>query len=718
MLSNNCFLAGWLLFLVLSAPRNIAAHHPPDEGMWLPLLISQNFDEMKRLGIQLTPEQIYSVNNSSLKDAIVSFGGYCTGSFVSDQGLIFTNHHCGYSSIQFHSSPEKDYLTNGFWAKTKSEELPTPELFVQVLQRMENITTQVMDGSNFSAGKANNIAMMAAENGRYVTEVKPMFGGSEYYLFVYERFTDVRMVGAPPSSIGKFGGDTDNWMWPRHTGDFSVFRVYADKDNKPAAYSPDNVPYKPKHFLPITLEGYKVGDFAMILGFPGRTNRYLTSRQIQHRQYLTNPAIIKLYRQKMTTMKREMDKDNEVRIKVADIYASGMNGYKYYIGMNEGLEKLNLIAQVRNQEAAFMAWAEADPERKNKYANILPAIDKLYDDWMPYSKLHTYLTQGILNTTGITFAANYWRLYKQQETMGSKIDSTTQVQLVEDAEKHFKDYAAATDQKILQNLLTTFYFDIPVNQQPKFLREIMRKYGERKPATAIEKYVKKLYGNTRLTNINKVKALIKKADFKKLKKDPMIEYIDGMIEPMLSELGQRYEIFEKTEAELNRRYIAALKEMYPDRKFYPDANFTLRLSYGSVQGYAPSPSVSYEHYTTIDELVKKYKPKDEEFDVPAKLLELQKNKDYGRYTTKEGVMRVAFLTNNDITGGNSGSPVINGKGQLIGLAFDGNWEAMTGDIVFDKALKRTINVDIRYVLFIIDKFADAKNLIEELKILN
>jgi hypothetical protein len=700
---------------------------PPEEGMWIPMLISQNYEQMKALGLKLTPEQIYSVNNSSLKDAVVSFGGFCTGEIISGEGLILTNHHCGYDAIQSLSSTQHDYLTDGFWAMNRGEELQT-DLSVSFLVRMENITDQVMDEikkasqtATLGEGERNMmiemlkpaLAAKASEDGKYRVEIKDFFFGSEYYLFVYQDFTDVRLVGAPPSSIGKYGGDTDNWMWPRHTGDFSFFRVYADKDGNPADYSADNVPLKPKHFFPVSLRGIQENDFSMIMGYPGSTDRYACADDIQMAFEVQNPARIKIREARLNIMKRYMDQSDAVRIQYASKYAQISNYYKYFIGQNQGLKRLGTIDFKRAEHAKFQAWADADPSRHAPYGHVLKDLEAAYKNFAPVALPSVYIFEAGLGSDLMTFGLQFNRLHRMiaapnpdQAAIDTKI-----AELREMATEHFTNYNLATDRELFEATIGMYYNDIPADWRPSFLNDELQK----KFKGNVGKYTERVYGKSFLTSLASVNAFLDKPSLKRLEADPGFAAAKSLVDFYLSKLMAATNEFESNTKPLYRAYIEGMRKIQPDRKFYPDANFTLRLTYGTVKSYEPMDAVTYKHITFLEGLMEKEDPTNDEFIVPQRLKDLYAKRDYGQYAVN-GRLPVCFLTTTDITGGNSGSPVLNANGELIGVAFDGNWEAMTGDLVFDADLKRTINVDIRYVLFIVDKFAGAGHLLSEMKI--
>ena len=701
----------------------------PDEGMWLPLLIEKlNYADMQRLGLKITAEDIYSVNHSSLKDAIVVFGGGCTGEIVSPEGLLLTNHHCGYGQIQAHSTVEHDYLTNGFWAKSKDQELPNPGLTVKFLVRMEDVSDIVLKDvdDGMTETERNKIIMTniskieadAKATGNFVVNVKSFFAGNKFYLLVYEEYKDVRLVGAPPSSIGKFGADTDNWMWPRHTGDFSIFRVYTDKEGKPAEYSPDNIPLKPKKYLNISLKGYKEGDFAMIMGNPGSTDRYLTSFGVRNALEYKNPSIVKIRTIRLQIMREDMDANPAVRIQYASKYARVSNYWKYFQGQSRGLKRLNVYDKKVALESEFQKWVLKSEETIRKYGNVISDFESAYKVLDKYEMARQYANEAIFRGSDIMSLAGQFRALHRLMT-AEKIDND-RIKYVADVIKkglpnYFKDYNLSTDKKQFAAMLELYYKDIAPEFQPDIYATIQKKYkGD------FSKYTDYVFSKTILINQTAMELFLDAPNKDILEKDPVFQIFVKF-----------YDLYQKWNDETKdaqnkldkcrRLYMAGLQEMQKDRKFYPDANFTLRLTYGTVKSYYPSDAVYYNYFTTLDGVMEKEDPNNWEFVVPEKLKQLYETKDYGRYasTDEKGnkIMKTCFLTNTDITGGNSGSPVLDGYGNLIGLAFDGNWEAMSGDIAFETELQRTISVDIRYVLFIIDKFAGAQNLIQEMTII-
>jgi len=718
-----------ILLTVLIIPAFLAAR--ADEGMWIPMLINKNMAEMQKLGLKITADDIYNINKSSMKDAIVqlvkteSGAGFCTGELISAEGLMLTNHHCGYESIQKNSSVEHDYLTDGFWAKTKAEELPAPGLSASMLIRIEDVTGKVVPELNKlgiaeRAAKLKEIETKMVEDvtkgTTYSASLKEMFFGNQYFLYVYERFTDVRLVGAPPSSIGKFGGDTDNWMWPRHTGDFSMFRVYMSPDGKPAPYSKSNVPYKPKHFLPISLKGVQENDFSMILGYPGRTNRYASSFELQNAISITNPALIKIFGKKLETMKADMDKSDEIRIKLAAKYASLSNSYKYYIGQTRGLEKLKVIDQKKAEETDFTKWISSSPTKKSQYGSIFSKVDSAYTANRSNNLISLYCQLGAQGSDLAGFANGFTSLNSALQKNDTATIRTQSKQLKKGLEGFYKDLSLSTDKKVLTNLLILTYQSLPQAQQMPVFNNIVAS-NTTNPDEALKGYVESMYTQTMFADQSKVKAFLENPSAGTLDNDPLFQYVTKLNADFRTLVPlQTSTSFASLISTEKRKYIAGLMEMKPGKNFSPDANSSTRLTYGKILAYKPADGVKFSYFTTTDGILEKENPKDEEFVVPSKLLELIRKKDFGKYKDKDGSMHVAFIGNTDITGGNSGSPVINAKGELTGAAFDGNWEAMTGDLIFDPKYKRTISVDIRYVLFIIEKFAGADNLIKEMKL--
>ena len=693
-----------------------------DEGMWLlPLLEKMNGKAMKEMGCELTPKQIYDINNTSLKDAIVQFGGGCTGEIVSSEGLLLTNHHCGYSNIQKLSSVEHDYLKDGYWAMNRNEELPCEGLTVTFLEYMQDITgilekTEKKARKQFKDDDEKVLEVISekidalvkeaeANNPHCNVEVQSFYNDNVYYLIVYKVYTDVRFVGAPPSSIGKFGADTDNWMWPRHTGDFSMFRVYADKDNNPADYSPENVPLKAKNHLKISLAGVQEGDYTMIMGYPGRTTRFQTSPELKS-QIEQNDIRIAARTIRQDVMLEDMLADPKVKIQYASKYSGSSNGWKKWQGMKLAFDKLDIIGRAEQEEAAFTEWVNASKKRKEKYGTALQDLANGIEAGRDANNAFTKAFETVYKIELTNFALTLNMLANRGIRSGQ--DTTEALKSAYEAiAGQYGDYSASTDRKVAKALLK-HYRDIaePANY-PKNLPEDFADMN-------IDSFVDGLFNESVFTSAESLKAAIDEKGMDVLN-DPAVKV--GM--SIYNECLQAQMLTMKSAQDLGKArqvYTAGLLEWKKGEPSYPDANFTMRYTYGKVGGYSPKDAVVYKHYTTLDGVMEKEDPDNWEFVVPEKLKELWKNKDYGQYGTAEGDMVTCFLSNNDITGGNSGSPIMNARGELIGLAFDGNWESMSSDVMFEPDLQRCINVDIRYVLFIVDKFGGAGWLIDEMDI--
>ena len=673
-----------------------------DEGMWLlPYIKKMNSKDMKQHGCKLKAEDIYSAEKSSLKDAIVIFGGGCTGEIVSPNGLLFTNHHCGYDAIQKLSSVEHDYLADGFWANNNAEELPAEGLSVRFVRHIFDVTADIVGNIPSTASHTeymnsveDNIEALTAKlkvkYPKMQIVIPSFFGDNQFFAFVYEVYTDIRLVGTPPSSIGKFGGDTDNWMWPRHTGDFSIFRVYAGKDNRPADYSADNVPYKAEKWLNISLDGIEEGDFGLIMGFPGSTERYKTSYEIDYMLEVENPQRIYIRGERQQILRKHMDADQAIRIQYDSKYANSANYWKNSIGMSRGIEKLNVRDKKAKQEAEYQAWAEQNTLPEEHYADALRLIAESQSEAREESATLQYLSEAFMRSIEIT-----------QTMLG-----------IDDFERFYKDYSADVDRDVAKRMFVIYRENNKL--LPSIYKKIDAEFGGDSDA-----YVDWLYDNSQLTSLEKynaIKVLDKEERIKAFENDPVYELTSSILE-LYREISPAVAAADAKFAEGHRLYIAGLMKMQPERAWASDANFTIRLTYGNVLPYCPRDGVVYKHYTTIEGVMAKEDPTNPvEFTVPERLKELYRAKDYGRYADKSGELPVAFLVNCDITGGNSGSPVLNANGELIGLAFDGNWEAMSGDVAFEPELQRTIAVDIRYVLFVIEKYGNAKWLIDELTI--
>ncbi len=684
-----------------------------DEGMWLLMYLNKNYEQMRKLGLKLSADDIYSINHSSIKDAIVSLR-FCSAELVSPDGLMLTNHHCGYETIQYYSSVDHDYLTNGFYAKTKADELPADGVDASILIRMDDVTERLKayaDDPMTLMQEKNKIIEEATTSNYYRAEVDEMFDGNQYFLFVYETFPDVRLVGAPPSAIGKFGGDTDNWEWPRQTGDFSIMRIYTAPDGSPAPYSKDNVPYHPRHFLPISLKGVETGDFAMIMGFPGRTDRYRSSFGINLDQSQSNPARVKIRGERLSIIKNDMDSDESIRIKYAAKYSQVSNYYKYFIGQDEGLARLHTVNVKQDIEKDFTKWVNADQQRKDKYGDALNQLQNAYAQYQTYDLFFQYMVEAYFGVEIESFALQFRGL--NQALSADTVDMDKVQGMVEQmkpaVEDYFKDYNQATDKKVFAALIGMMYDDLPADQRPEFMVALNKKYKGNWAKLASKVYTKSFLASKKATL-----AFLDHPTLKVMQKDPGFSMMSDMLDHYFTKILPGFRALRAQISEGRKTYLAGLMEMHSNRFFYPDANSTERLTYGTVRDYYPRDGVKYLHFTTLDGVMEKENPDNEEFIVPAKLKQLWQKKDYGPYADKDGRIHTDFLTDNDITGGNSGSSVINANGELIGIAFDGNWEAMTGDLIYDDEYKRTISVDIRYVLFVIDKVMGAKNLINEM----
>ncbi|MDR1792745.1 MAG: S46 family peptidase [Bacteroidales bacterium] len=681
-----------------------------DEGMWLPYLLAKNEKDMQSKGLKISAEDIYSVNQSSLKDAVVLFGSGCTGEIISEKGLLLTNHHCGFGKIQSHSSLEHDYLTNGFWAMNQSEELPNPGLTVTLLISMEEVTDKVLAGitSDMSVAQKNkkieeNMAIIiqnATQDTHYKAVIEPIYDGNQYLLYINEIFEDVRLVGAPPSNIGKFGGDTDNWMWPRHTGDFSIFRIYTDKNGKPAPFSKDNIPYKPKKHLTISLKGVTENDFTFVFGYPGSTQQFIPSYAVELIQNQSNPIAIEMRTQRLNVIKKYMNTDPLIRIQYAAKAANISNGWKKWIGENKGLQRLDVIAQKRALEAIFSQWINQNPQKKEKYGKILTNYRDIYAQMSPLTREKSYFMESFYAVEIIPFTNRFAneKNFQNKEAARAYINN------------FFKDYNPNIDKEIAKILFKT-YLDSTDNDSYLPYKKEIDKIG-------IDKFVDNLYAKSIFLNQDKLLKIIDKGDmkdFQKLNSDPLMNFASPAFASYFSN-AKRLEQYYQALDELGKLWIQALMEMQPQKTFYPDANLTLRVTYGHVKGYTPTDGVEYHYYTTIDGIMQKENPEIYDYVVTDRLKELYLKKDYGQYADKNGELRVAFIADNHTTGGNSGSPVLNADGHLVGINFDRCWEGTMSDIKFDSTQCRNISLDIRYCLFIIDKYAGAKHLIDEMSI--
>jgi hypothetical protein len=718
-----------LITIILSL--SLVAKSMADEGMWLPLLLGQQvYDQMKKKGLTLTKDQLYNINKPSLKDAIIIFGGGCTGEIVSAEGLIFTNHHCGYAAIADASNMAHNYLRDGFYARNKNEEIAS-SLSVQFLLRIEDLTKEVMDSLKGLSGtdrvqKQNAVLAainkrMSDESKNIETRVSPLFKGNQFLAFVYQRYYDIRLVGAPPESIGKFGGDTDNWEWPRHTGDFSIFRVYTKPDGSPAKKGEsieNNIPLKPKWYLPVSLKPLKDGDFSMIWGYPGGTNRYESSYGITLSTDINNPTLVKLRDMRLKYMFEEMKKDPAVKLQLASSFAGIANYWKFFDGETKQLLKYDVYGQKKKAEAAYNYWAMGKPE----YENIFTDWGKAYDAWRPFAKHRMYMNEGIFGSPLIVFASSLQQLENALVKTGmTQADVKKAADAANEQRKTFlNDENKISDQNIVAAVTKMYYEDIVKDQQPVgFYGSLKNNYGPLDDEATYKKFAADIFSKTMIFDDAKWNDFITKPDAVKLQDDPAFYYASAFAKNYNSKYLPLYQQFTAKNGEFGRLYLKGIMEMDPvkAKMMYPDATFTMRVSYGNVKSYRPRDAVFYDYVTTSKGLLEKYKAGDYEFDLPANQVEMLKKKDFGQYmdpTRKELV--IGFITTNDITGGNSGSPVINNKGELIGLAFDGNYEALSHKLAFDKDLNRTICVDIRYVLWCIDKLGGGANIIKELKL--
>jgi hypothetical protein len=688
-------------------------------GMWIPsLLKGGNEKEMKALGMKISADDIYSVNNSSLKDAVPHFDGGCTAEMISPKGLLLTNHHCGYDNIQSHSTVEHDYLTDGFWAYKMEDELPNKDLTVTFIIKIEDVTAKIFEGvlnlpseSDKQKKIQQNIAALSKSFPKEAWQeamIRAFYDGNQYVLFVTETFKDVRLVGAPPSSIGKFGSDTDNWVWPRHTGDFSLFRIYADQNNRPAEYSKDNVPYKPKHFFPVSAKGIQENDFTMVMGYPGRTQEYLPSFAVAQIVNDLNPAKIEIRDAALKIQDGFMRKDNAIKIQYASKYAGVANYWKKWIGETKGLKKSNAVAIKKDFEKKFQ-------ERVNKagkqaeYGTILADFDKNYSEIKELAIARDYFTEVVLrNSEILSFAYRLYQLEQVYNTKGEQSFNDRKNNLISGFESIYKDYSAQVDEKVFEQLIGLYATKSPKQFLPESVQNI-------NPTLS----AKLIFDNSKLTNYNGLKELLNgdaKAVLEKLNQDPAYKLVKIIADSYLKNVAPKFDEINLKNSALQRTYMKGILEFFPNDRIFPDANSTLRVTYGKVKGYKPSDAVIYEPISYLDGVMEKYVPGDYEFDVPKKLIDLYNAKDFGKYADKNGKMPLAFIATNHTTGGNSGSPALDATGNLIGLNFDRVWEGTMSDIYYSPEICRNIMVDTRYILFVIDKFAGAKNLIEEITI--
>ena len=698
------------------------------EGMWIPLLIEKyNIDEMQAMGFKLSADDIYSVNQASMKDAIMIFGRGCTGALISEKGLIITNHHCGYPQIQKHSSVEHDYLAEGFWAMTSDDELPNPDLKVIFMRKMEDVTTQVLENIDDEMSmherktiinkNIDKIKKKAVENTHYTARIESFYHGNQYYLFINEEFSDVRLVGAPPSSIGKFGGDSDNWTWPRHTGDFAFFRVYADQDNKPAPYSPDNVPYKSPYFFPISLKGIEEGDFTMVFGYPGSTFQYVPSYHIEMLIELIYPKLIDLRTAKLNIMNKYMAADQAVRIKYAAKNANLANSWKRWKGEIRGLAILDAINKKQKYESDFSIWVNDDENRKLVYGSLLNDYENIYNEYSKYRLMRDYIIEytGRFGLETLRLAGSFDKLaelFSSDDRIAESIKAEKEL-LRETIKTHFKDFYLPLDKEITVKTLEYLLNNIPSEFFPDVIYNINKNYKGN-----IKHYVDDVYAKTFFTDENAATDFFENFDRKSVKKldsDPAYVLYKSIWSINHYKIMPNFNKLQNQLDSINRLYINALREFDTERNFYPDANFTLRISYGDVKGYDAADAIYYKHFTTLEGIIEKEDSEIYDYFVPEKLKELHRTKNFGRYELN-GTVPVAFAATNHTTGGNSGSPIINANGELIGVNFDRAWEGVMSDLMFNPAQCRNIAVDIRYVLFIAEKLANAGYLLEEMRI--
>lgn len=695
-----------------------SSHVKAEEGMWLlSLLNGYTIEDMQSKGFKLTAEDIYSVNQACLKDAVVIFGGGCTGEMISTDGLVLTNHHCGYGAIQSHSSVENDYLTDGFWAMSRDEELPNPRLSVQFLRYMKDVSQEVLAGSEDLGDKEatellieENIARIseeASEKGKYIANVESMFYGNQYYLFVYERFSDVRLVGAPPSSIGNFGEDNDNWVWPRHTGDFSLFRVYADANNQPAAYCAENVPYKPKKFFEISTSGIKEGDFTMILGYPGSTQQFLYSGAIKTMMEASLPLRIDLRTRRLEVMDKYMKDSDVVRIQYASKYRGVSNAWKKWQGEIKGLERLDAVNKKLAFESEFKRWVEASPDRKENYASLLPMFEDIHGELEEYQIINDLMREAV-------FVVEIFRIGATVSSMMS--DTLPSEDILRRTSGLYKDYFVPIDKEIFAEMMKVYREKSDEIYYPEFFTLVDKKYkGD------FSEFADKIFAASPLRSEEALAEFLKIYDknpakaIAKLSKDPLVLAFEQFRMIYLSQVMPQMQLFTESLDELYKAWVRANIEMQPDEVHYPDANFTMRLTYGEIEGYSPEDAVNYDYYTTLSGVIEKSKEDQPDYLIPERLKELYEEKDYGIYGVN-GTMPVCFSASNHTSGGNSGSPVLDASGRLIGINFDRNWHGTMSDEMYDPDMCRNISVDIRYVLFIIDKFAGATYLLDEMKL--
>lgn len=697
-----------------------------DEGMWIPILIEKfNIHIMQENGFKLTAEDIYSINQASMKDAVMIFGGGCTGEFISSEGLLITNHHCGFGAIRGHSTVEHDYLTDGFWAMSKEEELVTPGLTVTIMKYMEDVSEQVLDGvgedmteserAKIIGENIRELTKKAVEGTHYSASVRPFYMGNQYFLFVNETFRDVRLVGAPPSSIGKFGGETDNWTWPRHTGDFSIFRVYANGENEPSAYKEDNKPYKPAHHFPVSLKGVEEGDFTMVFGYPGGTSQYVPSFHIEMLTQDIYPKMIDIRTQKLEIMMADMDTDPLIRLQYASKKSGLANSWKRWQGEIRGLENLNTIENKKKFEEGFQKWAESNPNRAEMYGGLLPEYEEVYDALKGYNFIQQYTGEafGSRGAEAVSMAGYMDVLVQAVEEKEKDFEGILN-RIRGRADRYFADYNEPTDRKIFAAVMKLYDENAPKKYTPQAFTDIKEQFGGDFEKAAAELYAKSPF--TSKEALEELLSMKPRKAAKVIKKDPFYRLSTSISQMVNQQVRPQYRALSSELDSLDRIYMAAQMEYDEYKRFYPDANFTLRVAYGKVAGYKSKDAVQFKHYTTLDGIMEKDNPEIYDYDVPDKLRQLYEEKDYGRYEVA-GSVPVCFIATNHTTGGNSGSPVINAEGHLIGVNFDRAWEGIQSDLEFNPKQSRNISLDIRYALFIIDKMAGAGWLLDEMTII-
>lgn len=706
------------IFIICSSKLYVWA----EEGMWMPFLLEKmNLDIMQMKGLKLSAEDLFSNKKASLKDAIVLFDNGCTGSVISDDGLLLTNYHCALEYIRSHSSVNNNYLTKGFWTHSKEEELPSPGLTVTFLIGIEEVTHKVLNDidNNLSDDERKEIINkrlksligQATIDAHYTATVKSFFYDNEYYLYTYEVFKDIRLVGAPPASVGNFGGDTDNWVWPRHTGDFSLFRIYADKNNKPAEYSPDNIPYKPKKYLKISLKGYKEGDLTMVYGYPAKTRQYLSSFAINILMNEILPKKINIREEKQNIIKTSTNYNDEAWIKYATKYAKISNARKKWTGILEGFERTGIIQLKEELEAQFNTWINSDSTLKRKYGHLFPGFEKLYNELLPYYTAEQLIYETLLNNELVKFVSNFNNLiYFSKEDSGEILKDNIEL-LKETTNKFFKDYSIDIDKNVLARMLEIYYNDVDTQFHPDILDLITKKSKDN-----FSEYANYVFSKSIFVNQAKVNRLLQNysiASAVRIEDDPAFQLYANFNNIYLTKISPNYRAINNKLDKLYRKYVEGLSEMQPDKQFYPDANHTMRLSYGNIKGYKPGDAVTYRYYTTLSGILEKNYEEINDYTLSEELKTLFESKDYGAYATND-TLHVCFIASNHTSGGNSGSPVLNSEGQMIGINFDRNWEGTVSDYLYDPEICRNISVDIRYMLFIIDKYANAGYLLDEM----